>query len=490
MKHLKFGSLLVALLLAFTTAGFAQLATQENLSEEDIRKAINELASKNDEASKAQLLIEAQAFEKSDLERNQVLAASLYNFLGDESAANNIRAGILEKFPRGVTARDQELRTLFTGENAEYPAAQAQYEAWIAKFPPSSFQPSEQYAYLQAATLYGRALVKANQFDAVTKLVRDNESASEYYHLVINLGQEMHKAGQYQPSLPLFEAASRKIAAEEDRVRLHDMVYGLYADALVQSGQVEKGIAMAEEVIERSGRNVRANDVLTVARGYAKTGKNQEAFQTLENYLVNHSTNQDILNELEKVYPLANGANADYAAYRASLDGKIKAGLKEKYRSSMVKKEAPQFSMQNMKGETVSLSDMKGKIVVLDFWATWCGPCIISFPGMQAAVNKYAADPNVEFLFINTWQTEENYVDLVTDFIAENQYTFHVLYDEMKERDKATVTAYGIQGIPTKVFIDGDGFIRFQTAGGNADVSQVVGEIEAKIELIKEQKGE
>ena len=133
---------------------------------------------------------------------------------------------------------------------------------------------------------------------------------------------------------------------------------------------------------------------------------------------------------------------------------------------------------------------MRGKIVVLDFWATWCGPCIVSFPGMQMAVNRYENDPDVEFLFIDTWQNEENYVELVTNFIAENQYSCHGLYDEMKERDKATVTAYGGRGIPTKVFIDKDGFIRFQSAGGSADNENVLTEVVAKIELIRELQGE
>src|SRR5690606_1766890 len=173
-------------------------------------------------------------------------------------------------------------------------------------------------------------------------------------------------------------------------------------------------------------------------------------------------------------------------AYAAGLNARIKNALKAKYKTEMVERDAPGFTLTNMQGETVSLDDYRGKIVILDFWATWCGPCIMSFPGMQAAVNKYADDPNVEFLFINTWQSEDNYKELVTNFINENNYTFHVVYDEMKDRDKATVTAYGVRGIPTKVFIDPEGKIRFQSAGGSANVDVVVGEMEAKIELIKE----
>lgn len=104
---------------------------------------------------------------------------------------------------------------------------------------------------------------------------------------------------------------------------------------------------------------------------------------------------------------------------------------------------------------------------------------------MQAAVNKYQNDKEVEFLFIDTWQREENYKELVNEFITQNKYTFHVLFDEMKDRSKATTTAYGVSGIPHKVVIDKEGFIRFESSGGSPDVDKVVNEMETKIELAR-----
>lgn len=98
---------------------------------------------------------------------------------------------------------------------------------------------------------------------------------------------------------------------------------------------------------------------------------------------------------------------------------------------------------------------------------------------------KHSIGRDVVFLFIDTWQKEANYKELVNNFIETNQYNFHVLFDEMKATQKSVVSAYGVKGIPAKVVIDKEGFIRFQSSGSGADVEKIVNEISAKIELAK-----
>ena len=137
---------------------------------------------------------------------------------------------------------------------------------------------------------------------------------------------------------------------------------------------------------------------------------------------------------------------------------------------------APDFSLKNMMGEIVTLSQLKNKVVILDFWATWCSPCKASFPTMQLLVNKYKDDRDVVFLFIDTWEfnTPQNTLAEVSKYIQEKKYSFNVLFDS-KNRVKKD---YKVVSIPRKFVID--------KAGNMLYASENTGLISSDQEIIKE----
>jgi thiol-disulfide isomerase/thioredoxin len=152
----------------------------------------------------------------------------------------------------------------------------------------------------------------------------------------------------------------------------------------------------------------------------------------------------------------------------------------DQVRKQMIQETAPDFSLKNLEGDLVSLSDYKGRVVVIDFWASWCAPCIRSFPGMQQLVEKYQDDPQVEFLFIDCWESEGTTPATISEFLAGEAYTFHVLMDV----ENKVVKDFGVEGIPAKFVIDKNGQIRFQDSGFR-DIDHLVKELRAKIEILK-----
>jgi thiol-disulfide isomerase/thioredoxin len=152
----------------------------------------------------------------------------------------------------------------------------------------------------------------------------------------------------------------------------------------------------------------------------------------------------------------------------------------------MMAKNAPDFRLVNLEGTEVSFASLKGKVVIVDFWATWCGPCIASFPSMQKMVQKYKNDPNVAFIFIDTWENVPNRKKLVEDFVSKNKYTFNVLYDKLIEEgssDFAVVKDYEVEGIPTKFVVDGTGQIRFKSIGWSGNEFAFMQELSLMIEM-------
>jgi peroxiredoxin len=113
---------------------------------------------------------------------------------------------------------------------------------------------------------------------------------------------------------------------------------------------------------------------------------------------------------------------------------------------------APDFELETLDGDTIKLSDLRGQKVILNFWATWCGPCREEMPEMQ----EFYDNQEVEILAVNLLETETDESN-VGEYIDEFQYTYPVLLDKGSEVSDAY---RGAVAVPTTYFIGTDGKIQ------------------------------
>jgi len=136
---------------------------------------------------------------------------------------------------------------------------------------------------------------------------------------------------------------------------------------------------------------------------------------------------------------------------------------------------APDFTLDLLGGGQVRLADLRGKVVMVNFWATWCPPCRAEMPAIEKIYRAYK-DLGLEVLAVNT--TDQDSESAAADFIEEFGLTFPVPLD----RTGAVSASYILRGLPSTYFIDRKGVIRAVVVGGPMSEALIQSKVE---ELLK-----
>lgn len=466
--------------------------------QKDWNTAYFEMAYKNDKAEGKKLIdaYTTSMLKKSDLtEKEYTSILNSYSLMGEESKIDSLKTVIIKKYPNGSTAKfdifDQFQKETDLAKKTELFTI---YETTLSKLDNIG-----NYMAESLANQYFKNKDMEHFETYLSKIQDDSRKAATYNSLAWPMAEKGENLEQAETmskkSLDVISALQKKPENKPDyltkkqHIQGLDNQYRMYADTyaliLFKQGKVAEAIAYQEKAQHPKLQDVDGNTryveflmadqqydkVVTKAETYLKLGhgnaKIKEAYKTA--YL--------------KVNPEAKDVNDQLTAFEKEAYNTQFAAIKK----TMLDEEAPAFSLKDMEGKTVSLAEQKGKTVILDFWATWCGPCKASFPGMQDVVTKYKDDDDVVLLFVDTFEKGANREKMVEDFIKSNNYDFHVVYDPAIEnsRDFEVASKYDISGIPTKVVIGPDGRMKFKSVGYSGSNEKLVNEMDIMIAILK-----
>jgi peroxiredoxin len=278
----------------------------------------------------------------------------------------------------------------------------------------------------------GRNLLRRNQFDeALKSFKRANEMRGK-------------KCGE---CLNLMTEAYLSLGAYKNVVETSDKIIELGGDdkQLIAKAYNNKGLALQTQADRKDQKKLQAAEAV-FRHGLTLEGAPPIMRYNLGFVLLQLNRDQEGIAELQD-YIKAQPKGPQVVTAKKLIENPRRA--RENY--------APDFSFTSLEGEYISLDDLRGKVVLLDFWGTWCPPCVESIPELRSLHKKYSKEPSFLLIGISSDGDEEVW----REFTAKNK----MIWPQYRDKDRKIQRAFGVRAFPTYVVIDHEGIVRHQSVG-------------------------
>lgn len=429
--------------------------------------------------------------ERNDLSENEIFA--FYNASKEYSLIDKMKifeAKLKEKNPNHSFFKNAKLQKYITIQD---PAERTKFLSEMRKEMPDSWQ----IGYWQKLEV--QKFLKNKQIDKAEDYIAKNPEVADccYYSdgAQILLDKDMDKNIALQMSKKGVELMREDIINQKNKRPVYNTEYEWQkrqnshlsrhlkteAAVLIKLENFTEAVkALEEAAVLQKFQDLETNEAYCSA--LIKNEMPEKAIDEMKKFIANNTSTSTMEKMFIETHLALKHSKENAETELGQLNNSAYEYLKKTLSNKLASISAPSFTLTDLEGKKVSLEEFRGKTVILDFWATWCGPCIFSFPTMQKLVDKYKDDPGVRFIFINTNDYDEKTNERVKEFLAEDNYRFFVLLDDKYSQ---TSSDYALNGIPTKVVIDKEGKIRFKYAGWKGSEDKEMKMFEALIDLLR-----
>lgn len=398
---------------------------------------------------------------KKNTESSLVTAYYIYGRYGMTAETEKIKKDVLKRYPNGEMQKTIFIRGFMDHPNKNEAYVLESINTLKTKYKDHSKR-SLSYFYGNLASIYldKKDLEKAKSIESYLY----NPSSTYNDAAWVLSGGSLKAPGKDLDFAAIISKRSLDLLEEKKKENFYPEYQGLYnmyadtyAHILYKQGKYKEAFNYQDSLRKVDGLDANGKECYLAI--LEKVKSQGEIKDYIENEINRNTVPPAIfLTKLKEIYAAQNLPLDGYEKLKEKADQNLKAARAKNVIDTFGTAAATDFALKNLDGKEVKLSDYKGKVVVLDFWATWCGPCKASFPKMQDFVTQYK-DKDVAFLFINTWENkkEDEVLKNVTNYITEKKYNFNVVFDSKSE----VVANYKIEGIPTSILIGKDGNILF-----------------------------